>query len=58
MGYLHPEILVIGETYPLSPIRQILSAIVSFVYVAMLIIAIGGKFIPAISSHQFYQLFK
>jgi hypothetical protein len=55
MDYLHPEVLVVGENYPLPPLRQLISTVVSFLQTALLIVAIGGRFIPAINNHPLYQ---
>lgn len=47
-----------GETYPLPPVRQILSTTVSFLYIFMILIAVAGRFIPVISSQPFYEMFR
>lgn len=58
VGYLRPEILVIGEDYPLPPVRALLSKAVSLIQTALMIIGIGGSFIPAIRNHPLYQRFQ
>ena len=55
MSYIHSEVVVIGENYPLPPIRQFLSTIISFLQIGLVIGGIGGRFIPAINNHPFYQ---
>jgi thioredoxin reductase-like selenoprotein T len=58
MGFMHPEVLVIGEEYPLTPTRAMLSKVVSFAQTGLMVIGIGGSFIPMIRDHPLYQRFQ
>lgn len=58
IGYLRPEILVIGEAYPLPPLRSFLSKTASMVQTGLIFLGIGGAFIPAINQHPLYQRFQ
>jgi selT/selW/selH-like putative selenoprotein len=58
LGYLRPEILVIGEEYPLPPLRAAASKVVSLVQTGLMVLGIGGNFIPAINNHPLYQRFQ
>ncbi len=58
MGFTHPQILVIGEHYPLPPVRAFLSKIISMAQFGLIGIGIGGGFIPAIRNHALYQQFQ
>jgi len=58
MGFIRPEVLVMGDAYPLPPTRQFLSKIVSFAQTGLLILGIGGRFIPAINNHPLFQKFQ
>ncbi len=55
MGFLHPEVLVINQEYPLSPMRSMLSKGVSIAQMGLVAIGLGGNFIPAIRDHPLYQ---
>jgi len=55
MSLMHPEVLVIGQEYPLPPARATLSKVVSAAQMGLLFVAIGGNFIPAIQQHPLYQ---
>ena len=58
MGFLYPEILVVGQEYPLSGARAGLSKVVSFAQMALMGIGIGGNFVPAIRDHPLYQRYQ
>ena len=58
LGYLRPEVLVIGEEYPLSPLRAGLSKAVGLAQMGLMGVGIGGSFIPAINNHPLYRQFQ
>ena len=58
MSYLRPEVLVIGEEYPLAPLRSMLSKGVGWLQTGLMVVGIGGGFIPAINNHPLYQQFQ
>jgi len=55
---MHPEVLVIGQEYPLSGGRALLSKAVSMGQMGLMVVGIGGNFIPAIRDHPLYQRFQ
>ena len=58
MGFMYPEVLVIGQPYPLSGTRALLSKGVSMAQMGLMVVGIGGNFIPAIREHPLYQRFQ
>lgn len=46
---------MIGEEYPLPPVRAAASKVVSMVQMSLMVLGIGGNFIPAINNHPLYQ---
>ena len=55
---MRPEVLVIGQPYPLSGTRAVLIKEVSMAQMRLLLVGIGGNFIPAIREHPLYQRFQ
>lgn len=49
---------MIGDNYPLSPVRQVLSKAVSFGQTGLMIVGLGGRFIPFINNHPLYRQFQ
>lgn len=47
-----------SEKYPLPTIRKYLSSAISFGQTALIILGVGGRFIPAISQHPLYQRYQ
>lgn len=47
-----------GEEYPLPPVRAAASKAVSLVQTGLMVLGIGGNFIPAINNHPLYQRFQ
>lgn len=50
--------LVIGEEYPLPPVRSMLSKGVGLLQTGLMLVGIGGGFVPAINNHPLYQQFQ
>ena len=58
MGLMHPEVFVDGQEYPLTGTRKTLSSVVSMAQMAVMVIGVGGNFIPAIRDHPIYQQYQ
>lgn len=49
---------MIGEEFPLPPVKAAASKVVSIVQTGLMVLGIGGNFIPAINNHPLYQRFQ
>ena len=58
MGFMYPEVLVVGQQYPLPGIRAVLSKVVSVAQMGLMFVGIGGNFVPAIRDHPLYLRFQ
>jgi hypothetical protein len=46
ISVVDPELIVVGENYPLPMVRMIISKCLTLLQFGILIVAVGGNFLP------------
>ena len=56
MSLAHPDIIVIGEDYPLPAARSAICKILSLLQIALIVLSILPNFIPSLKALPFYPI--